>query len=254
MKKYGPRDTYKYKVLVGYKIVHYGITDNLSLSEAEHKERWPDCRLVQVGQKSTRKGALEWQISEMERKRKPKIVILIAVCSATVLMIGLIASRWSDIRGIGRTSDTIGWSNTIGWSVGLGSILFYSTITLFFGVAAVALAAVPTLFLPQESKTLLRNRKPNWSAIKGLFTWVKSNVGWGTVIFFSTIGILLPALVCGSYAECSVGVTIDRLKEVMTVDKHYILRSKRIQILLREVDHILYYKHYSQGGGWHGYV
>ena len=30
MKKYRPRDTYKYQVLVGNKVVHYGITDNLS--------------------------------------------------------------------------------------------------------------------------------------------------------------------------------------------------------------------------------
>ena len=169
-------------------------------------------------------------------------------------MISLIAIRWSEIRGVDWTPDTIGSSNTIGWSVGLGSILFYSAITILFGVAAVALAAVPTLFLPQESKTWLHNRKPNWSAIKGLSKWVKSNLGWGVIIFFSTIGLLCPALACGFFAECSVGVTIDKFKEVVIVDKHYLLRSERIQILLREVNHILYYSHYSQGGGWSGYV
>jgi hypothetical protein len=254
MKKYRPRGTYKYQVLVGGKVVHYGITDDLSLTETKYKERWPDCKLVQVGQKSTRKGALKWQISETERKRKPKTVMLIAVCSATVLIVGLIAIRWTEIRGVNWTPDMIGSSNTVGWSVGLATVLWISAWTIFCGVAAVALAAVPTLFLPQQIKTWRLNRKPNWSAIKGFFTWVKSNLGWGAVIFFSTICLLFPALMCGFWGECSVGVTTDKYKEVMIIDKHYLLRSEHIQILLREVDHILYYRHYSQGGGWSGYV
>ena len=58
---YNPRDTYKYQVMRGKKILYYGITDDLERSAAEHKVRWPDCGVVQVGQKATREGALQWQ-------------------------------------------------------------------------------------------------------------------------------------------------------------------------------------------------
>jgi predicted GIY-YIG superfamily endonuclease len=55
------RNTYKYHFMVGNEIVYSGVTSDLKRREAEHKVRWPDGYIVQVGSKTTRKGALDWQ-------------------------------------------------------------------------------------------------------------------------------------------------------------------------------------------------
>ena len=49
-----PRDTYKYQVKVGNKIVHRGVTNDLDRREAEQKARWPNAKIVQVGRRTTR--------------------------------------------------------------------------------------------------------------------------------------------------------------------------------------------------------
>lgn len=54
-------DTYKYHVKVGKKIIYRGITDDLERRGAEHKARWPASRIVQVGRRTTRERALEWE-------------------------------------------------------------------------------------------------------------------------------------------------------------------------------------------------
>lgn len=36
-----PRDTYKYQLKVGNKIVHGGITNDLNRREQEHQQTWP---------------------------------------------------------------------------------------------------------------------------------------------------------------------------------------------------------------------
>lgn len=54
------RDTYKYYVKVGRKIVFRGITDNLIRRRAIHKVYWEDCRIVQVDEKTTYKQAFKW--------------------------------------------------------------------------------------------------------------------------------------------------------------------------------------------------
>jgi len=59
MKK--PRDTYKYHVKVGRKIIYRGITKDIERRGAEHKSRRPNSRIVKVGQRTTRERALEWE-------------------------------------------------------------------------------------------------------------------------------------------------------------------------------------------------
>ena len=56
-----PRDTYKYHVKVGNKIVHGGITDDLKERETKHLKKWPDAHLVQVGRRTTREAARKWE-------------------------------------------------------------------------------------------------------------------------------------------------------------------------------------------------
>ena len=55
------RDTYTYDYKVRNKIVHSGITNNLERRESEHKQRWPNGRIVKVGVAKTREGALAWE-------------------------------------------------------------------------------------------------------------------------------------------------------------------------------------------------
>ena len=61
------RDTYKYYLKQGEKIVYRGITSDLERREVEHQERFPDSRIYQVGRKTIRKAALRWQ--QQERRR-----------------------------------------------------------------------------------------------------------------------------------------------------------------------------------------
>ena len=51
------RDTYKYQVRVGRKIVHGGITDDLNRRQEEHQQKWPNVKLTQVGRRTTEPAA-----------------------------------------------------------------------------------------------------------------------------------------------------------------------------------------------------
>lgn len=55
------RDTYKYHLKIGNKIVHRGVTSDLVRREHELKKRWPSGKIYQIGAKSTRNKALEWE-------------------------------------------------------------------------------------------------------------------------------------------------------------------------------------------------
>lgn len=54
------RDTYKYKVLRHSAIIYKGATNDLDRIASEHKARWPDCVVKQVGRKTTLVAALKW--------------------------------------------------------------------------------------------------------------------------------------------------------------------------------------------------
>jgi predicted GIY-YIG superfamily endonuclease len=58
------RDTYKYQYKVGKKIVHGGITKDLERREQEHKQKWPNGHIRQVGRRTTEEGARKWEIEK----------------------------------------------------------------------------------------------------------------------------------------------------------------------------------------------
>lgn len=55
------RDTYKYHLKSGRPVVHRGITNNLSRREQEHQTKYPGSKIKQVGRRTTRQAALEWE-------------------------------------------------------------------------------------------------------------------------------------------------------------------------------------------------
>ena len=55
------RDTCKYYFKKGNRIVHGGITDDLERREQEHKQRWPNGHIFQVGRRTTEDAAREWE-------------------------------------------------------------------------------------------------------------------------------------------------------------------------------------------------
>lgn len=55
------RDTYKYHLKDGHRVVHRGITNDLARREAEHQEEFPNSRIVQIGRRTTREAALDWE-------------------------------------------------------------------------------------------------------------------------------------------------------------------------------------------------
>ncbi|MDP6513022.1 MAG: hypothetical protein QF878_07540 [SAR202 cluster bacterium] len=55
------RDTYKYQLKKGGKIVHRGITNDLDRRQQEHQDEYPNSRIKQVGRQTTREAALKWE-------------------------------------------------------------------------------------------------------------------------------------------------------------------------------------------------
>jgi hypothetical protein len=55
------KNTYKYHFKVGNKIVHRGVTSDLTRHEIEHKKSWPTGHIKQIGRRTTREGALRWE-------------------------------------------------------------------------------------------------------------------------------------------------------------------------------------------------
>jgi len=56
------RNTAKYHLIRDRKIVHRGITDRpLQEREREHQEEFPGGHIKQIGRRTTREKALEWE-------------------------------------------------------------------------------------------------------------------------------------------------------------------------------------------------
>ena len=55
------RDTFKYHLKQGSKVVHRGITDSLERREREHQATWPGSIIKQVGRRTSRNAALKWE-------------------------------------------------------------------------------------------------------------------------------------------------------------------------------------------------
>ena len=56
-----PVKTYKYRFKVDGTVVHQGITTDLERREREHRHRWPDGIIEQVGQPTSHRDAWEWE-------------------------------------------------------------------------------------------------------------------------------------------------------------------------------------------------
>ena len=56
------RNTAKYHLIKNRKVVHRGITDRpLEVREVEHQKEYPRSHIKQIGGKTTREKALEWE-------------------------------------------------------------------------------------------------------------------------------------------------------------------------------------------------
>ena len=55
------RDTIKYQLKQGRKIVHRGVTNDLARREKEHQEEFPGSKIKQVGRSTTREAGLKWE-------------------------------------------------------------------------------------------------------------------------------------------------------------------------------------------------
>ena len=65
------RDTYKYHIKRGNKILHTGITNDLRRREYEHQQNHgDDVHIKQIGNRTTREAALEWEAEQREKKQK----------------------------------------------------------------------------------------------------------------------------------------------------------------------------------------
>ena len=66
------RDTYKYHFKIGNKVVHTGVTYDLERRQAEHKQKsgWTKGHISQVGLRTTRDAALQWE-GEQRKQGKP---------------------------------------------------------------------------------------------------------------------------------------------------------------------------------------
>jgi len=56
-----PRNTYKYHFKVGHKVVHSGITIDLERREREHQREYPTGHIKQVGRRTTKEAARDWE-------------------------------------------------------------------------------------------------------------------------------------------------------------------------------------------------
>ena len=55
------RDTFKYHLKDGKKVVHRGITNDLERRETQHQEEFPGSNIQQLGRRTTRDAALKWE-------------------------------------------------------------------------------------------------------------------------------------------------------------------------------------------------
>jgi len=55
------KDTYKYHLKRGRRVLHRGITDDIIRREAEHQRDYPGSKIQQVGRRTTRAAAFKWE-------------------------------------------------------------------------------------------------------------------------------------------------------------------------------------------------
>ena len=60
--------TYRYKFLVGGRVVRHGITTDLDRREREHQRRWPTGRIEPVGEPTSHREAWDWEHEQSAAK------------------------------------------------------------------------------------------------------------------------------------------------------------------------------------------
>lgn len=63
------RDIYRYKLKVGNKVVHIGLTTDLERREREHQKEFPRAKIVKMGRRTTREAALRWEREKLNKVR-----------------------------------------------------------------------------------------------------------------------------------------------------------------------------------------
>lgn len=63
-----PRDTYKYYLKQGNRIVHIGVAIDWKRREKLHHQEFPASKLKLIGNRSTREGALRWEREQYRRR------------------------------------------------------------------------------------------------------------------------------------------------------------------------------------------
>ena len=65
------KNTYKYVLKVGDKVVYRGVTNDLERRQAEHRVRWPDGQVQPMGPKTTMEQALVWMRDGAQSHEQP---------------------------------------------------------------------------------------------------------------------------------------------------------------------------------------
>lgn len=58
--KMDEKNTYKYHLKMGRRVLFRGITDDIIRCEAEYQQDYPGSRVQQIGRRTTRAAALKW--------------------------------------------------------------------------------------------------------------------------------------------------------------------------------------------------
>ena len=64
------KNTYKYHLVIGHKVVHRDITYDLARREAEHQKEFPGSRIRQIGRRTIHSAALRWSRRGAKRDYK----------------------------------------------------------------------------------------------------------------------------------------------------------------------------------------
>lgn len=97
------KDTYKYHLKLGNKIIDSSITYDLVRREAEHQREFPGSRVVQVGQRTTWSKAQEWEkrvkkglTTKQFLKESPAAWILLGLIIVLILLgLAIISKNWT---------------------------------------------------------------------------------------------------------------------------------------------------------------
>lgn len=55
------RNTYRYRLKVGDRVILHGFTTDLARRQREHQLRWPEARVEPVGKATSHQEAWEWE-------------------------------------------------------------------------------------------------------------------------------------------------------------------------------------------------